>query len=101
MSLPSQFSSGEAAEVRTLISHPMETGLREGPNGETLPRHIVERFSVSLNGETAFAAELHQSISANPYLRFHLSPEAEGEAVIEWQDDRGESTRETREFNVS
>ncbi|MCG6658210.1 thiosulfate oxidation carrier complex protein SoxZ [Halomonas campisalis] len=100
VSVPSRFTAGQPEEVRTLINHPMETGLREGANGETLPRHIVERFRVSLNGETAFEAELHQSISANPYLRFHLSPEAGGEAVFEWRDDRGESARHEASFEL-
>ncbi|EWH02701.1 thiosulfate oxidation carrier complex protein SoxZ [Halomonas sp. BC04] len=58
-----------------------------------MPRHIIERFTVSLNGETAFEAELHQSVSASPYLLFYLSPEEDGEAVFEWQDDTGASAR--------
>ncbi|QTF92046.1 thiosulfate oxidation carrier complex protein SoxZ [Halomonas sp. BM-2019] len=100
VSLPERISNGGAAEVRTLISHPMETGLREGADGETLPRHIIERFTVSLNGETAFAARLHQSVSANPYLRFHLSPREDAEVVIEWQDDTGESARHEARVSV-
>ncbi|MBS9405677.1 thiosulfate oxidation carrier complex protein SoxZ [Halomonas sp. TRM85114] len=91
VSAPSHLAPGEAGEIRTLINHPMETGLREGPNGNTLPRHIIEHFRVTLAGETAFEAELHRSISANPYLRFHLTPTQGGELVIEWQDDSGES----------
>lgn len=93
VSLPDRFTPGEPGEVRTLISHPMETGLREGADGETLPRHILERFTVTLDGETAFAADLHQAVSANPYLRFHLSPTEDAEVVFEWQDDSGESAR--------
>ncbi|RCV91622.1 thiosulfate oxidation carrier complex protein SoxZ [Billgrantia montanilacus] len=91
VSIPSSFTPGQPEAVRTLINHPMETGLREDTNGEIVPRHIVERFTVRLNGSTAFEAELHQSISASPYLLFYLSPEEEGEAVFEWQDDTGAS----------
>ena len=101
VSVPSSFSAGQPGEIRTLITHPMETGLREGDDGEPLPRHIIERFTVSVDGDTAFEAELHQSVSANPYLRFHLAPESSGEAVFEWHDDTGESARETSELNVS
>ena len=100
VSVPDSFSAGRPGEFRTLITHPMETGLREGDDGETLPRHIIERFTVSVDGDTAFEAELHQSVSANPYLRFHLAPQASGEAVFEWHDDTGDSARETRELNV-
>ena len=101
VSLPERAAAGEPVEVRTLISHPMETGLREGADGETLPRHIIERFSVTLNGEAAFTADLHQSVSANPYLRFHLSPTEDAEVVFEWQDDSGESARHEASISVS
>lgn len=101
VSVPGSFTAGQPGEIRTLITHPMETGLREGDDGETLPRHIIERFTVSVDGDTAFEAELHQSVSANPYLRFHLAPESSGEAVFEWHDDTGDSARETSELNVS
>lgn len=100
VSLPERFIAGQPGEVRTLISHPMETGLREGADGETLPRHIIERFTVTLDGEAAFTAELHQSVSANPYLRFHLSPTEDAEVVFEWQDDTGDSARHEATVSV-
>ena len=100
VSLPERFTAGVPGEVRTLISHPMETGLREGSDGETLPRHIIERFTVTLDGEAAFTAELHQSVSANPYLRFHLSPTEDAEVVFEWQDDTGDSARHEATVSV-
>ena len=101
VNLPTGMSPGEPAEVRTLINHPMETGLREDANGDLMPRHIIERFHVSLDGETAFEAELHQSISANPYLRFYLAPKASGEAEFSWQDDSGNTARHAAELDVS
>ena len=101
VNLPTEMNPGEPAEVRTLINHPMETGLREGDNSELLPRHIIERFHVSLGGETAFEAELHQSVSANPYLRFYLAPQTSGEAQFSWQDDNGNTARHAAELNVS
>lgn len=101
VNLPTGMSSGEPAEVRTLINHPMETGLREDANGERMPRHIIERFHVSLDGETAFEAELHQSVSANPYLRFYLAPQTSGEAEFSWQDNSGNTARHAAELDVS
>ncbi|MBA2778289.1 thiosulfate oxidation carrier complex protein SoxZ [Billgrantia kenyensis] len=101
VSIASGLAAGEPAEVRTLINHPMETGLREDDDGDTLPRHIIERFSVSIEGDTVFEAELHQSISANPYLRFFLTPEQSGEAEFIWQDDSGETARHVAEIDLS
>ncbi|MFQ3788061.1 thiosulfate oxidation carrier complex protein SoxZ [Halomonas sp. A29] len=101
VSVSSGLAAGEPGEVRTLINHPMETGLREEDDGTTVPRHIIERFSVSLNGDIAFEAELHQSVSANPYLRFFLAPQESGEAELTWQDDTGETARHVAELDVS
>ncbi|MGR2741060.1 thiosulfate oxidation carrier complex protein SoxZ [Billgrantia sp. Q4P2] len=101
VSVSSELAAGEPGEIRTLINHPMETGLREDDDGASVPRHIVEHFSVSLNGTTAFEATLHQSVSANPYLRFFLAPQESGEAEFTWQDDTGETARHVAELNVS
>ncbi|MGL6252381.1 MAG: thiosulfate oxidation carrier complex protein SoxZ [Billgrantia desiderata] len=101
VSVSSGLSAGEPAEVRTLINHPMETGLREGDDGETLPRHIVERFSVSIDGDVVFEADLHQAVSANPYLRFFLTPAESAEAEFLWQDDTGETARHVAELELS
>lgn len=101
VSVNQQVAAGDALEVRTLINHPMETGLREGSDGEPLPRHIIEHFTVRQGDEVAFEAQLHQSISANPYLRFHLTPQQSGELVFEWQDDQGEKAQHTSELSVS
>jgi sulfur-oxidizing protein SoxY len=101
VSIPSGLAAGEPGEVRTLINHPMETGLREDDDGNVVPRHIVERFSVSLNGDTVFEAELHQSVSANPYLRFFLAPQESGEVEFTWQDDSGETARHVAELDVT
>lgn len=101
VSVNQQVAAGDALEVRTLINHPMETGLREGSDGERLPRHIIEQFTVHLGDEVAFEAELHQSISANPYLRFHLTPQQSGELIFEWQDDHEGQVQHTSELTVS
>ena len=53
------------------------------------------------DGETAFEAELHQSVSANPYLRFYLTHQVSGEAEFSWQDDNGNTARHAAELDVS
>ncbi|MCP1675278.1 sulfur-oxidizing protein SoxY [Natronocella acetinitrilica] len=99
--VPGSVRSGEAAEVLTMINHPMETGFREGSDGETLPRHIVQSFVMEMDGETVFRVELHPSLSANPYLRFHVKPRSSGTVTMTWEDDQGETTREEASINVS
>ncbi|MCC5859697.1 MAG: thiosulfate oxidation carrier complex protein SoxZ [Ectothiorhodospiraceae bacterium] len=78
------------AEVLTLINHPMETGLREGNDGQPVPRRIIEHFRAELDDQPVFEARLFQAVSANPFLRFYLAPEA-GELRFTWTEDTGET----------
>lgn len=80
---------GDIIEIRALIAHVMETGYRAGSEGRLAPRDIIRRFSCRFNGETVFAAELFPSISANPYLAFHMRATENGELVFTWEGDNG------------
>ena len=80
---------GEPFEVRALVAHPMETGLRVDALGRKVPRDIVRRIEARLEGELVFAADLHQSIAANPYLVFPLVAQSDGTLVVSWVGDRG------------
>lgn len=81
--------AGVPTEIRTLINHPMETGLRQSVTGETLPRRIISTVSANLDGETVLEATFYPAISANPYLRFHLTPAESGELSVVWMEDTG------------
>lgn len=98
--IPETLGAGETGEVLTLINHPMETGLREDADGDVIPRRIIHSFSVELNGRTVMEADYNTSLSANPYLRFHIRPERSGTVVMTWEDDNGETSREEAELAV-
>jgi sulfur-oxidizing protein SoxY len=59
---PERLAAGEFGEVRTLINHPMETGLREDGHGRTIPRRIVEYFEATMDGEVVLSARLYRAI---------------------------------------
>lgn len=99
--LPDSFRAGEPGEVLTLITHPMETGLRDGPDGTKLPKRIIERFEARLDGEAVLTAELNRSVSANPYLRFFVAPRGPGELSLEWVEDTGRRVVETARVTAS
>jgi sulfur-oxidizing protein SoxY len=80
---------GAPAEVRTLINHPMETGLRKDAQGEAIPRYIIQGFRAEVGGEAVFEATLYPAVSANPYLRFFVAPKGAGELRLVWTDDTG------------
>lgn len=88
--IPKNVAKGEVIEIKTLISHTMESGQRKDrKTGELIPRQIINRFTCTLNGAEVFAAELEPAISANPFLSFYLKADEGGDLVFTWHDDDG------------
>lgn len=98
--LPESAKVGEVIEVKTLISHVMETGQRKDPDGKTIPRNIINTFTAKFAGAEVFKAELHPGISANPYLSFFMRVPGPGEFEFTWADDAGKSIVEKQKLNV-
>jgi sulfur-oxidizing protein SoxZ len=87
--LPIQARRGEIIEIKTLVSHPMENGLRRDQNGATIPRKIINKFTCAFNGREVFACDLETAIAANPYLQFYAKVEESGTFRFSWTDDDG------------
>ena len=64
INVPAKAKRGEIIEIKTLMSHIMETGYRRTATGETLPRDIVTSFSCRYNGVEIFRADLFPAIAA-------------------------------------
>jgi len=88
--VPAEAKAGEIIEIKTLISHEMESGQRKDSAGKTVPRNIINRFEASFDGDLVFAADWFPSISANPYQSFGYKAVKSGEFVFTWKDDAGE-----------
>jgi sulfur-oxidizing protein SoxZ len=87
--LPDNPKVGDIIEVKTLISHVMETGQRKDADGKTVPRNIITAFTASFNGRVVFETELQPGISANPFISFQMRVPAAGEFEFTWVDDAG------------
>lgn len=99
---PKKAAKGEVIEIKTLISHPMESGLRkDSKTGELIPRKIINKFVCSYNGDEVFSADFHPAISANPYMAFYVKAEESGELVFTWTDDDGSSYSKTAKIEVA
>jgi sulfur-oxidizing protein SoxZ len=85
--IPRSARAGEVIEIRTLIEHPMETGL-QGPR-----RDMLTRMLVRMNGETVLAAEFRNGTSANPYHVFFVRMERTSTFDFTWTDEAGRSAR--------
>jgi sulfur-oxidizing protein SoxZ len=99
--LPESAKIGELIEIKTLISHVMETGQRKDAEGKAIPRSIINAFSVTYAGAEVFSAELHPGISANPYLAFYMKVPGPGEFEFTWIDDAGVKVVEKIKLNVA
>jgi sulfur-oxidizing protein SoxZ len=88
---------GDMADVRVLIGHPMETGLRKDPTtGELVPLHFIKTMVATLNGKPVIEAQWSQAMSRNPYVQFRIrGAKPDDEIAVEWLDSRGESNRAT------
>lgn len=98
--VPKKAARGEVVEIKTLISHVMESGQRKDRSGNVVPRRIVNRFEARYNGRTVFAADLHPAVAADPYLSFYTRIDEPGELVLTWTDDDGSVYTETATIAV-
>ena len=99
--VPETAKVGEVIEVKTLISHVMETGQRKDREGKTIPRNIINTFTATFNGKEVFKADIQPGISANPYMAFHMRVPGPGDLELSWLDDSGAKVVEKVKINVS
>ena len=99
--VPATAKRGEIIEIRVLISHPMETGHRPGPDGQLLPRNVITRFLCAYNGEEVFRADLFPAMTANPYIAFTTVATESGELAFTWEGDNGFQQTETARITVA
>jgi sulfur-oxidizing protein SoxZ len=95
VNVPARARRGEIVEIKTLVSHVMETGYRRTQVGATIPRNIIRLFVCTYNGAEVFRAELHPAISANPFLVFSTVATESGTLTFQWTGDNGFSVTES------
>jgi sulfur-oxidizing protein SoxZ len=85
-------AKGGVTTVKTLISHPMESGQRKNSKtGEIIPAHHVTEVVAEHNGKQVMIANWGGGISKNPYMSFKFKGAAAGDTVkISWVDNKGE-----------
>jgi len=82
---------GDSADVKVLISHPMETGQRRNEKGELIPPHFITHVTATHNGKTVMSAQWSQAISRNPFLGFRVKGAKPGDKItVSWVDNKGD-----------
>jgi len=79
-------------DVKLLMKHPMETGLRKDKDGNPIEAHFIQTVEATANGNTVFSAQFNTSVSKDPYLAFSFSGADKGDVLnIAWIDNKGET----------
>jgi sulfur-oxidizing protein SoxZ len=99
--LPKEAKKGEVIEIKTLIAHVMETGLRKDQDGKIIPRKIINKFTCEFNGKPVFSVDIEPAVAANPYMQFTARVEESGTFRFTWTDDDGTVTTAEQQIAVT
>ena len=85
---------GDIAEVKALMPHPMESGVRiDSVTGEAIPKHYIQEVVCKHNGNIVNTAYWGTGVSKNPYMSFKFKGAKAGDAIeISWKDNTGDSS---------
>jgi sulfur-oxidizing protein SoxZ len=100
INVPAKARRGEIIEIKTLMSHIMETGYRRTASGELIPRDIITSFACRYNGVEIFRADLYPAIAANPFISFFTVATESGKFDFEWIGDQGFSETASAAISV-
>lgn len=99
--VPKILKKGEVFEVKTLVTHKMETGLRNNKKtGKPFPRDILNGMTVTYGGKEVLKSLWHPGLSPNPYTAFFVVADESGPMVFTWTDDAGETYTKEVKINV-
>ena len=84
---------GDVAEIKCLMNHVMETGLRkDSKTGQIVPAHFITNVTCEVGGKQVMDAQWGGGISKNPYLAIKVKGAKAGDkVVISWVDNKGET----------
>ena len=84
--------SGDVADIKCLMNHVMETGLRkDAKTGAMVPAHHITNVTATVGGKEVMDAQWGGGISKNPYLAFKVKGAKAGDkVVINTVDNKGE-----------
>lgn len=88
--LPRTVRKGQVIAVRTLITHPMETGLRKDKKThKKIPAYYINDVSVYYGGQLITHEDWTIAVSTNPFMTFYLKADKEAPLKIVWKDNKG------------
>lgn len=79
---------GGLIEVKALMTHPMETGLRKDSSGAVVPAHYITEVVVTANDKEVMKTNWGGSVSKNPYLSFNYKGAVGDKLKLTWKDNK-------------
>ena len=99
--MPKTARKGEVIEIKTLITHPMETGYRRDDMGKAIPREIIKLLTVTYGGDEIFRMDMFPGTAANPFAALSTIATETSELVFTWTDDKNEVSVEKVTLTVT
>ena len=99
--LPKQIVRDSVIYVRTLISHPMHTGLFRDAEGNPIAAHWIQEVVVTYGGQQVARFEWTTGVSRDPFVTFPLKASREAPLAITWKDNRGGVFRQSADIKFS
>lgn len=83
--------SGDIADIKSLMLHPMETGARKDPDTEALvPVHHITQLTFTNNDKPVMVANFSTAVSKDPYFSFKFRGAKAGDTLkVSWVDNLG------------
>ena len=81
MAIPMKLRAGNG-EIKVLINHPSENGLRKDKSGALIPAHFIKNISVAVNGKAVLDGQWGGGVSKDPYLSFKVKGMKSGDKVV-------------------
>jgi sulfur-oxidizing protein SoxZ len=79
-------------EVRVLMAHPMESGLRKSASGDVIPAKYITDLEATAGGKSVLKAMFSGAVSQNPFLSFKFKGGNKGDKVsVKWVDNTGDT----------
>ena len=86
--------------VKVLMGHEMETGLRKDASGKLVPPHFIQNVRVTYQGKVVLSAQWGTAVAKNPFLEFTFRGGRKGDKIIvAWEDNKGESRTDESTIN--
>ncbi len=98
--VPATAAPGETILIRTVATHPMQSGLMPAPDGSAVERNLIESFSCTFNGETVLEVDLGPGVSVDPFLEFEAVVPESGQFTFTWVETDGTTHTETADITV-